>query len=460
MARILFLNERAVYRPGVAELMGYLKSKGHVCEIYFEELEEDILELILDFKPDIVGFSCVSGEQKWAFKKARKIKSHIDALSVFGGPHPTFFPEIIKEEGVDIVCRGEGEYPLLQLADKIDKNEDVSDIKNLWVKKSTGSIIKNEIGYLPNLENLPMPDFDAFYKYKKLASAPEKLFLVSRGCPYNCMNCLNSAKTALATGKGKFVRYKPIDTVIEEILHVKRKYAIDIVVFDENIAFSTKYLMSFLPEYKKHIGLPFLCKILPNRVNEEIIRTLKENNCFQILIGIETGNELFRNKISNKNISNKHIINAAMLIKKKNILLTTENMIGLPDETIDDAIETIKLNTNIQADTMHVSLFQPYPGTQLSEYSIAKGYLKKEDINRIHDDDIYKGLSVLQSPNIKELCNLYRFFKVCVRFNFLIPLVRLLIKLPPNGLFKGILKVSNLFESLKNNKLMPGRLNN
>ncbi len=56
MARILFLNERAIYRPGVSAIIGYLKHHGHTCEVFFEEFEKNFFELILEFKPDIIGF--------------------------------------------------------------------------------------------------------------------------------------------------------------------------------------------------------------------------------------------------------------------------------------------------------------------------------------------------------------------------------------------------------------------
>jgi radical SAM superfamily enzyme YgiQ (UPF0313 family) len=447
MARIVFLNERAIYRPGLSSLIGYLKSGGHVCKLYFEELEKDFLELILDFKPDIVGFSCVSGEQKWSFRKARDIKARVNTISVFGGPHPTFFPDIIKEDGVDIVCRGEGEYPLMQLANKIDKNEDVSDIEGLWVKDSAGSVTKTEIGPLPDIENLPMPDFDSFFKYKNLADAPGKNFMVSRGCPYNCTYCINSAKKKLFMGKGKFIRYKPVESVIEEIQYVKAKYALDVVIFiDDCFTLKFDYLKEFLHEYKKHINLPFRCQVTADKVNEDIIKTLKENNCISIAFGLETGNEQRRKKILNKNILDEHIKNAANIIKKYKVMLTTQNIIGLPDETISDAIQTIKLNTEIKTDIMNLYTFQPYPGTPLAQYAISKGYIKEEELDAINLDALPAGTSILKMPHIRELCNLYLLFNVCKKFNFLIPLIKVLIKLPTNRLFYFVFNVSKAIE--------------
>ena len=59
-------------------------------------------------------------------------------ITLFGGPHPTFYPGIINEPEVDAICRGEGEYAMLDLADSIDRKENFSMIANLWVKGVDG----------------------------------------------------------------------------------------------------------------------------------------------------------------------------------------------------------------------------------------------------------------------------------------------------------------------------------
>ena len=42
---------------------------------------------------------------------------HPDCLTLMGGPHPTYFPDVIKTRGLDVICRGEGEDATVELAE-------------------------------------------------------------------------------------------------------------------------------------------------------------------------------------------------------------------------------------------------------------------------------------------------------------------------------------------------------
>lgn len=73
--------------------------------------------------PDIIGFSCTTGEHNWVLEVAKKIKKVMDIPIILGGPHPTFFPEIINDSNIDIICIGEGEHATLELLNKMEKKK-------------------------------------------------------------------------------------------------------------------------------------------------------------------------------------------------------------------------------------------------------------------------------------------------------------------------------------------------
>ena len=126
----------------------------------------DLRKQVDDFKPNLLAIS--STEDMWELGvrvlkelKDYKIKNKIPVIA--GGVFSTFAPEIcIKEELVDLVCVGEGENSLVDLCKKIEKNEDYSDVTNLWVKKDGKVIKKNSISKPVNINDNPIIDISLF----------------------------------------------------------------------------------------------------------------------------------------------------------------------------------------------------------------------------------------------------------------------------------------------------------
>jgi radical SAM superfamily enzyme YgiQ (UPF0313 family) len=135
MARILFIQDIGYEHIGTMYLAAVLKQHNHKCDLLIENLESNIIEKARIYQPDLVGFSVVTGTQQWSLDMAKRIKSVLHSQIIFGGPHPTYFPEIIEYEQVDYICRGEGEYALLELAEAVEQKKDTSRIRNIWSKR-------------------------------------------------------------------------------------------------------------------------------------------------------------------------------------------------------------------------------------------------------------------------------------------------------------------------------------
>ena len=89
-------------------------------------------------------------------------------------------------------------------------------------------------------------------------------------------------------------------------------------------------------------------------------------------MGVESGNEELRKLVLKRDMTNAKIIEAADLFHKYGISIMTQNMVGLPDETIENAYETILVNTKVKPAYAWASIFQPYPRTELYHYCIEK----------------------------------------------------------------------------------------
>jgi anaerobic magnesium-protoporphyrin IX monomethyl ester cyclase len=442
--RVLFVAQQTDYEPqGIMHLSSALKASGHQVDLVVAT-HRDPVEAAREFQPDVAAYSVITGSQRYYLDLNRRIKGEVNGVfSVFGGPHPTFFPEMVEEEGVDGICRGEGEEAMVDLVDALAGGgpEAVLGIEN-WSFRRNGDggdagIISNPVRpYVTDLDSLPFPDRALVYERDPISAASKiKHFLTGRGCPYNCTYCFNHALGELYRGKGRRFRLRSVDNVLEEVRWVREHYPLEFVVFvDDTFVLSKEWLAEFADEYPRRIGLPFFCNTRANLVTAEQVELLKEAGCHCASMGIETASDRLRNDLLKRHMSREQIVEAAHLIREGGLHLTTTNMIGLPTSSLEDDWETLKLNAQVRPSYAHVFIFQPYPRTELGEFTREHGWMVGtfDDIGEVAWDH-----SVLRfdEAHKRALSVLQRFFAIAVEWPRLIPLVKRLTTIPDNRLF-------------------------
>jgi len=439
--RIAFLQREWFENIGIMSLSAVLKSSGYDVQAFVESAESDIIGSVKKYDPQIACFSCTTGEHLWALGIAEKLKKNLNVFTVFGGHHPTFFPDIIENPQVDAVCRDEGEYPLLELVAALEKYLPVDKIQNLYVKKE-GRAIKNELRPLvENLDEIPIPAREIYDKYPEFQKSPTKHVIASRGCPFNCSYCYSHLLRNIYKDKGTFVRFRSADGVIRELKATKEKYVLRTVFFDDDVfVFNKKWLYDFLRDYKREVGIPFICNVQAAVMTEETARRMKEAGCFRVSMGLETGDEGLRRTLLNKSLTDRQIIESAQNLRKHGIKILTNNMMCLPGETVEQAFKTIYLNIKIKTEYPWCSILQPYPDTEIEKYAVKKGLMKPKN-HKSFSSTFFKE-SPLNQKNINELVNLQKFFYLAVKFPFLIPLIKILIKLPLRPLYHFVFLIS------------------
>ena len=442
--RVLFIAQQTDYEPqGIMYLSSALKAAGHEVDLAVAT-HQDPVAVAREFQPDVAAYSVITGSQRYYLDINRRVKREVEGVfSVFGGPHPTFFPEMVEEEGVDGICRGEGEDALVDLVNALASGgpEAVLDIDN-WSFQRNGDqrgagIINNPVRpYVAELDDLPFPDRALVYERDPISARSKiKHFLTGRGCPYNCTYCFNHALSELYRGKGRRFRQRSVDHVIEEVRWVRDHYPLEFVVFvDDTFVLSPEWLAEFAVKYPRDVGLPFFCNTRANLVTEEQVRLLKEAGCHSVSMGIETGNDRLRNDLLKRRMSKEQILEASRLIREGGLHFTTTNMIGLPTSTLEDDFETLELNIQARPSYAHVFIFQPYPRTELGEFTREHGWMVGtfDDIGELawdhsvldFDQEHKRGLAILQ-----------RFFAIGVEWPRTVPLIRRMMKLPDNPLF-------------------------
>src|SRR5438477_3012591 len=159
IVKVLFIQNNGIQESiGIANLSGILKANGHEADLLLVSHTPDLIGAIKKYDPGLIAFSALTGVHHSIEKLAVRIKNELDVPIIVGGPHPTYSPEMILNPGIDIICRGEGELAMLELADAMSAGTDVTGIRNLHIKTRNGTIHRNDMRPAVPLDELPMPD--------------------------------------------------------------------------------------------------------------------------------------------------------------------------------------------------------------------------------------------------------------------------------------------------------------
>jgi len=383
---------------------------------------EDLNLKIKEFKPDLIAVTATDCTFSLTIDLLKSIKQH-KILTILGGVFATFAPEkALSYPEIDIVCIGEGEKAIVELCNRLNKKESYLDIPNLWIKRKDGTIKKNPLGPALNIDTLPPLDLSIFEEerlYRMMGGKMYKMLPVEthRGCPYTCTYCGSPTQNKMYWDQthSRFYRKKSIDEVKKIVYYYMDKWKAEYFFFwaDTFLAYSDEEIDEFCEMYEK-VKIPFYAQGRPESINDHKIKRLKEVGLNRVGVGIEHGNEEFRKKVLKRSYSNKQAIESMSILRKNEVSFSLNNIIGLPEETPELAMETVELNRKIKgfADAS-CSIFQPYYGTHLRDLAIQKGYMKP-DVIASHNQDV----SILDMPQFpqEKILGLQRTFSMYIRF--------------------------------------------
>ncbi len=370
------------YQFGIGMLSAVLKAHGHDTRLHYMFGAYDTAPLkraLAEYRPDLISFSAVSPQFRFV-KQIFQDLQPFPAFTILGGQHATLAPECLAAiEGLDAICIGEGEYPLLELADTLQKGGDPRAIRNLWVKTRDQGIVKNPTRpFMEDLDSLPFPDRELF-DYQSIVNSDfhTALFMFSRGCPYDCTFCSNHALRTRQ--EGKYVRFRSVESCLQEIREVTGRYAVRSLYFNDD-CFTARmdFVNAFCEQYRREFTLPFAVNARPETLNDNICRVLKAAGCRRVSIGIESGSETFRREVLGRRQSNDRIAEAFASCRSAGLKTKSFNIVGFPHETPAIFQETVDLNARIQPDSVIIGIFEPYPGTKLAEVCLQEGFIPKD----------------------------------------------------------------------------------
>lgn len=355
---------------GVAMLMAYLekyKVETAVIDLQLNYTIKDVIQKAKDFHADALGLTMFSFDFSNTYKVIDQIKEGTGLPVILGGAHiSTVKGGALERTKADYAITRDGEIPLLQLCLGYPLNQ----IKSLLWKDEKGKIIENQIRKLNwQLDDLPHPAYHKFELEKYIHFIDKRLPIeTSRGCPYSCTYC--DVKISM----GQAFRPRGAEHIIREIKHFYEQgyrffeFVDDVFTMDLDRA---KVVCRLILQSGMKFRWNCANGIRADRVDEELLRLMKEAGCEFVAYGLETGSPEML-KIIKKAITLEKATETFHLTKRIGLKFAVNFIIGHQEETFARAMDSIKYAKSIPADYVNFSNMIPYPGTEIYKWLLEK----------------------------------------------------------------------------------------
>ncbi len=386
---------------GILHLVTYLQQKGQPTRcVFLAKLDPETpeeLETICSFveaeRPTLIGFSLMSFNFRRAQRATIELKRRFPEIPiVWGGIHPTFNPEE-SIQFADYVCIGEGENALLELVRAIEHGLETDDIPNIWSRRN-GRVTRTDLRPLiQDLDEYPFPRFDwentfclddkaikpltrELYRKHVLHGGAMYDVMASRGCPYSCSYCCNSLFRVIYRNKGRYVRYRSVDSVIEELKYATREFPFVSMINIQDDGFAAApepYLKEFSEKYKRQVGLPIRLRIIPTMFSEAKARYLSDANALVAVVGIQSSDRINR-EVFNRRGSTENLLQVARLLRKYRIVGQYDLIVQNPYESEDDLVEVCNTLASLPKPyRLEMFPLAMFPNTPLRTRALADG---------------------------------------------------------------------------------------
>lgn len=347
---------------GLCLLSSCLKNAGY--EVFLIDLRklagwEEYTKNILETHPDVICITMMSCDFNPSLRCAELAHQVIPSVKVIvGGPHPSIaLEEVASYKDFDYIIRGEGEITLLELLDSLKEGTQIPRLID---------------GKQPDLDKLPYSDRELFGPFEVPLSIdgfeqPFMTFIAGRGCKYNCSFCQPAERKIF----GPKVRIRSPEHFVGELIECYKRYNFkSYLIHDDCLIADISWVNHFCRLMKEYnINIPFACQGRSDIICKypEMLKKLKEVGLRAVIVGFESGNDRVL-RFMRKGIRAEQNIKAAKILKDIGLKIWANYMFGVPTETLEEMLDTIKMLKRIKPDHYSPAIYTPHPGSDMFEY--------------------------------------------------------------------------------------------
>lgn len=344
---------------------------GSALEMSWEDLEKEIHK----YSPDIIGVTAVTPTINQALKSAKIAKNTCpDSIVVLGGYHPTFtYNEILKNDFVDIVIMGEGEYTMRDLAMAVDNGTDLREVKGI----ATNEFITPPRPIIEDLDELPFParHLLPMDEYKILnMRLPTGTLISGRGCPHKCSFCSSAAM------HGHKLRMRSAQNIVDEMEHLLDVHDAGMIAFmDDTFTMNRKRVEEVCNEIKERdLDFYWGATARVDTLSEKLLRKMKDSGCITLFLGVESADQQHLDNL-NKKITLDRIKKTFELTRELDVRTIASAVLGMPGDTRQSIEKTISFVKSLNPSYAVFSLATPYPGTDFYINASKQNLIKVND---------------------------------------------------------------------------------
>lgn len=378
---------QSTIRLGLLHIASYVRKNGFSVTIIDGDLNAVKRQITgLNLSESIVGMTATTDVVSVAIDICSEVKKNWPkSFCILGGTHVTALPKQTMEESkFDAGVVGEGEITFMELLKNRQDKKPLDTIAGLVIRDGDEIKLTPPRELIKDLDILPFPAYDlinindhlAEIRYEKVTAKKCMYVLLSRGCPFDCRFCSSCILWH------RRIRWFSVDYSIRLVKKIVTKYNLDAIAFvdDEFLCIPDRvkeFLEKFRPFCEEH-NLKWECQARVTSVTEKNLKLLKDSGCQLIRFGIESGSPKVIEFLKRGSVTVEAAHKAIKLCNKVGLPAYASFILGSPEDTIEDIALTLEFITDSGLSSAAVFVAVPYPGTNLYEICMEKGYIDKD----------------------------------------------------------------------------------
>ncbi|MDQ3685329.1 MAG: radical SAM protein [Acidobacteriota bacterium] len=395
-------------------LASYLAEKGCPLEVLeclgLELTKEQLLEKVASCcdvgstDPALVVIRTSAPTLDWDLSVCSAIKAENARarVGIYGPVVPSVLKRIQEESFVDYIIKGDPDEVVFELMSGSAEEQ----IRGLAFRRAGEWVSNPDKAVIRDLDSLPFPKWELVpykkYKLSKSSIDAESSFLpmlTSRGCPIGCHYC------PYPIGQGLAWRYRSPQNVVDEIEHLVKDFGIDYILFrDPMFSLNQKRVIEICAEIKRR-GLVFKwrCETRVDFLNEQTLRAMAGAGCDGINFGVESSDVKIQANAGRKVITEEQFVASFDLCRRLGIKTFGFFIIGLPGDTVETILKTIKFAIDIKPNWVQFTAASPFIGTKLRDWAVGQGFVQEDEYAYINSHEAIIGNENLSKEQVHSL---------------------------------------------------------
>jgi len=404
------------YPMWLAYATGVLEEKGFKVKLIDAPAThlsvKEVVEIVKKFDPTLVVMSTSTPSIYNDIKIGEELKSKSQNLIVtLVGPHVSATPEetLKLSDKIDIICRGEYEYTLLEIAEQLKNgNLNPKNILGITYKEGDKIVSTPDRPLIENLDALPFVSrvykkhLNYTHYFYGHSQYPIVTIIGGRGCAHKCYYCVYPQ-----TFSGRRVRYRSVKNIVDELEYIVNNFIPlrEIMFEDDTLTLNRKRCKELCEEI---ISRKLKIKWSANSradVDLETLRIMKEAGCRLLCVGFESGDQKILDNM-NKGIKLSIMKEFMRNAKKVGILVHGCFMVGNKGETKETMLKTLEFAKELNPDTAQFFPIMVYPGTEAYKWAKKNNYITTNNYREwLTEEGLHNCIINTENFSAKELVN-------------------------------------------------------